>query len=293
MKKAILLSLLSLQLMAAPAPEIEFESLRVSYPTPQVLRDESIFISGPLCIGLSVQGVDVSRKTGQEIYIADLQLTDSRGNDLQPLFESDDACDNELTIYAKQYPQGIGINLSGTVYLYRWEKTTLLPPLQPAWEKGCTFTQNGMQIRCFTGERVFRYSGEKDIAVQSYMVEITVSQDALCLVQEVILLTENGTPLKGGECLYVAEAKHSSYRFRLISVTPPSRIQLSVAADAKHYRISLRMRLGLPGVLTCLPPINVDGAHSIRPLDMGKFPSELNIPGIKDLQISKILLNCS
>ena len=25
----------------------------------------------------------------------------------------------------------------------------------------------------------------------------------------------------------------------------------------------------------------------------GKFPSELNIPGIKDLQISKILLNCS
>ncbi|MBR3944334.1 MAG: hypothetical protein IKK15_04490, partial [Akkermansia sp.] len=133
MKRAILLSLLSLQLMAAPAPEIEFETLHVTYPTPQALRDESISISSPLSIGLSVQGVDVSRKTRQEIYIEDLQLTDSRGNDLQPLFESDDACDNELTIYAKQYPQGIGINLSGTVYLYRWEKTTLLPPLQPDW----------------------------------------------------------------------------------------------------------------------------------------------------------------
>lgn len=254
MKRAILLSLLSLQLMAAPAPEIEFESLRVTYPTPQALRDESIFIYSPLCIGLSVQGVDVSRKTRQEIYIEDLQLTDSRGNDLQPLFESDDDCDNELTIYAKQYPQGIGINLSGTVYLYRWEKTTLLPPLQPDWEKGCTFTQNGMQIRCFTGERVFRYSDEKDIPVQSYMVEITAPQDNLSPVQEVTPLREDGTPFKDGEYVVDSDAKHGTYCFRLISATPPARIQLSVAADAEHYRIPLRMRLGLPGRLNLPAP---------------------------------------
>ncbi|MBR1997407.1 MAG: hypothetical protein IJ993_03245 [Akkermansia sp.] len=254
MKRAILLSLLSLQLMAAPAPEIEFESLRVIYPTPQALRDESILISSPLCIDLSVQGVDVSRKTRQEIYIEDLQLTDSRGNDLQPLFESDDACDNELTIYAKQYPQGIGINLSGTVYLYRWEKTTLLPPLQPDWEKGCTFTQNGMQIRCSADNPGHLYLNEQFIPTPSYRVEITAPQDNLSPVQEVTPLREDGTPFKDGEYVVDSDAKHGTYCFRLISATPPARIQLSVAADAEHYRIPLRMRLGLPGRLNLPAP---------------------------------------
>lgn len=254
MKKAILFSLLSLQLLAAPAPEIEFESLRVSYPIPQALQDQANSVYQPICIDLTVQGVDDAGKTKQEIYIGDLQLKDSRGNDLQPVFESEDAGDNELTITAKQYPQGTAIYLSGTVYLYLWEKTTLLPPLQPDWEKGCTFTQNGMQIRCFTGERRFFYSDEKEVTVQSYMVEITMPQDALCPVQDVIPLKKDGTPLKDGEYLRDVDAKDGRYSFCLISLTPPAGIQLSVAADSERCCIPLRMRMGLPGRLNLPAP---------------------------------------
>ena len=163
-----------------------------------------------------------------------------------------DVYDNELTIYAKQYPQGIGINLSGTVYLYRWEKTTLLPPLQPDWEKGCTFTQNGMQIRCDTPGHL--YLNEQFIPTPSYRVEITAPQDNLSPVQEVTPLREDGTPFKDGEYVVDSDAKHGTYCFRLISATPPARIQLTVAADAKRHRIPFRMRVGMPGRLNLPAP---------------------------------------
>lgn len=253
MKKAILLPLLSLPLWADPTPEIEFDCLHIEYPAPPALQDRAHNIYHPLTLRVTVQGIPISRESRQEIYIEDLQLTDSRGNDLQPIFESDDDCDNELTIYAKQYPQGIVINLSGTVYLYLWEKTTLLPPLQPDWEKGCTFTQNGMQIRC-SADTGHLYLNEQFIPTPSYRVEITAPQDNLSPVQEVTPLREDGTPFKDGEYVVDSDAKHGTYCFRLISATPPPRIQLTVATDTEHYRIPLRMRLGLPGRLNLPAP---------------------------------------
>ena len=141
MKKAILLPLLSLPLSAAP--EIEFNALRIEYPAPPALQDQGSAIPPPLTPRLSVQGIPISREPQQEIYMEDLRVTDSRGNDLQPHFDSESAYDNEYDIIAKQYPQGTSIYLSGTAHLSLWEKTTTLPTLQPDWKNGCTLAQNG------------------------------------------------------------------------------------------------------------------------------------------------------
>ena len=252
MKKAILLPLLSLPLSAAP--EIEFNALRIEYPAPPALQDQGSAIHPPLTLRLSVQGIPISRESQQEIYMEDLRVTDSRGNDLQPHFDSENAYDNEYDIIAKQYPQGTSIYLSGTAHLYLWEKTTTLPTLQPDWENGCTLTQNGMQIRCSADKPDHLYLNEQFIPTPSYRVEITVPQDSLTPVYEVIPLKKDGTPFKDGEYVFDADAQHGRYCFRIIATTPPAGIQLSVAADIKRYRIPFRMRLGLPGRLNLPTP---------------------------------------
>ena len=252
MKKAILLPLLSLPLSAAP--EIEFNALRIEYPAPPALQDQGSAIHPPLTLRLSVQGIPISRESQQEIYMEDLRVTDSRGNDLQPHFDSENVYDNEFDIIAKQYPQGTSIYLSGTAHLYLWEKTTTLPTLQPDWKNGCTLTQNGMQIRCSAGNPGHLYLNEQFIPTPSYRVEITVPQDNLSPVQEVIPLREDGTPFKDGEYVVDSDAKHGGYCFRLISATPPARIQLTVATDTKCHRIPFRMRVGMPGRLNLPTP---------------------------------------
>ncbi len=252
MKKNILLPLLSLPLSAAP--EIEFNALRIEYPAPPALQDQGSAIHPPLTLRLSVQGIPISRESQQEIYMEDLRVTDSRGNDLQPHFDSENAYDNEYDIIAKQYPQGTSIYLSGTAHLYLWEKTTTLPPLQPDWKNGCTLTQNGMQIRCSADKPGHLYLNEQFIPTPSYRVEITVPQDNLSPVQEVTPLREDGTPFKDGEYVVDSDAKHGTYCFRLISATPPTRIQLTVAAAPKRHRIPFRMRVGMPGRLNLPTP---------------------------------------
>ena len=254
MKKAILLPLLSLPLWADPTPEIEFDCLHIEYPAPPALQDRAHNIYHPLTLRVTVQGIPISRESRQEIYMEDLQLTDSRGNDLQPTPWTEVTHGNEYNISVKQYPQGTSIYLSGTAHLYLWEKTTTLPTLQPDWENGCTLTQNGMQIRCSADKPGHLYLNEQFIPTPAYRVEITVPQDNLSPVQEVTPLREDGTPFKDDEYVVNSDTKHGSYCFRLISATPPARIQLTVAADTKRHRIPFRMRVGMPGRLNLPTP---------------------------------------